>query len=300
MTRSFSMIWAVSPLFALAAPMLSAPAAAQDVATFYKSTEVAPGIYMLEGGDGFGGGNVGLLAGEDHVALIDDGLAPTAGTLLAGIEKIVGRPVDFIINTHVHGDHAGGNAHFAAEGAVIFAHDNIRKRLVANPESAGGAEGLPVVTFADGVTFHLNGIEARVHHFASAHTDGDSYVVFPEANVIQTGDLFFNGSFPFIDLDSGGSVSGYLEAQRELLELADAETVLVPGHGPLATRAELETHLAMLIDSHAKVQALVDDGLSADEVVAANPLAGYHEEYDWPFITTERMTRTLYRDIAGE
>lgn len=298
MTRSLSLTRTLPLAAALALP--AAPAAAQDVATFYKSTEVKPGIYMLEGGDGFGGGNIGLLAGAEHVVLIDDGLAPTAETLLGAVEKIAGRPVDLIVNTHVHGDHAGGNAFFAAEGAVIFAHDNIRERLVADPEPAGGPGGLPVVTFADGVTFHLNDIEARVQHIATAHTDGDAYVVFPETNVIMTGDLFFNGSFPFIDLDSGGSVSGYLAAQRELLEAADEETVLVPGHGPIATRAELETHLAMLLDAHAQVQALVDDGLSADEVVAENPLAEYHEQYDWPFITTERMTRTLYRDIAGE
>lgn len=279
--------------------LLSANAIAQDAATAYTSEEVAPGIYLVVGADGFGGGNIGLLAGEDHVAMIDNGLVPTAEILLRYVEEVTGRPVDFIVNTHVHGDHAGGNAYFASHDAVIFAHENIRKRLLADSEPAGGPGGLPVVTFEDGVTFHLNGIEARVHHLPNAHTDGDAFVVFPEANVIQTGDVFFNGLFPFIDLDNGGSVDGFIAAQRRIIELADDETRIVPGHGDLARRSDLENDLGVLIDARSKVKALVDAGKNEDEILAENPLAEYHDTYNWGFITTERMTRTLYRDLTA-
>lgn len=278
--------------------LLSAAVNAQDAATAYTSTEVAPGIYVLTGADGFGGGNIGLLAGEDHIAMIDDGLVPTAGILLDYVNKVAGRPVDFVINTHVHGDHTGGNAHFAGKDAVIVAHDNVRKRLAADPEPAGGSSGLPTISFADGVTFHLNGIEAQVHHLPEAHTDGDSFVVFPGANVIHTGDVLFNGMYPYIDLDNGGSVDGYIEAQRRIIERADSETRIIPGHGDIATKADLEAALAMLLDARAAVKAEVDAGKSEEEVVAANPLAAYHDKYDWEFITTERMTRTLYRGLT--
>jgi glyoxylase-like metal-dependent hydrolase (beta-lactamase superfamily II) len=279
--------------------LVSATAGAQQAATAYKSTEVAPGIYVIEGADGFGGGNIGLLAGEDHIAMVDDGLVPTAKILLTYVEELAGRPVDFIINTHVHGDHAGGNAWFASHDAVIFAHENIRERLEKDSEPAGGEGGLPVVTFEDGVTFHLNGIEARIHHVPSAHTDGDAFVVFTEDNLIQTGDVFFNGMFPFIDLDSGGSVDGFIEAQRRILEMADNETKIIPGHGAVASKADLETNLAMLIDCRAKVKALVDAGRSEEQILAENPLAQYHDQYNWEFITTELMTRTLYRGLTG-
>jgi glyoxylase-like metal-dependent hydrolase (beta-lactamase superfamily II) len=255
---------------------------------------------MIDGVDGFGGGNMGLLVGEDYIAMIDDGLAPLAPTLLAHVTETAGRPINFMINTHVHGDHAGGNAHFAENGTVVFAHDNIRKRLVADSSSAGGDGGLPVVTFGDGVTFHLNGIEARVFHIPQAHTDGDAAIFFPGANVIHTGDLLFNGIFPYIDLDSGGTVAGYIAGQQKLISLADDETKIIPGHGPLATKADLQRNLLVLTDSQARVKLLVDQGRTIDEILEANPLSVYHEDYNWSFITTERMTRTLYRVLTTE
>jgi len=273
---------------------------AQDFATSFKSTEVVPGIYMVEGVDGFGGGNMGLLVGENYIVMIDDGLAPLAPTLLAYVTETAGRPINFMINTHVHGDHVGGNAHFAEKGTVVFAHDNIRKRLVADSSSAGGDGGLPVVTFGDGVTFHLNNIEARVFHIPQAHTDGDAAIFFPCVNVIHTGDLMFNGIFPYIDLDSGGTVAGYIAGQQKLISLADDETKIIPGHGPLATKADLQRNLLVLTDSQARVKLLVDQGRTIEEVLEANPLSVYHEDYNWSFITTERMTRTLYRALTTE
>lgn len=279
--------------------LLAAQAGAQDVAKTLKSTEVVPGIYMVQGADGFAGGNMSVLVGEDHVAMIDDGIAPVAPILLTYVEKIAGRPINFMVNTHVHGDHAGGNAYFAENDVVVFAHDNIRKRLLEDAEPAGGPGGLPVITFAEGVNFHLNGLEARVFHVPSAHTDGDSVIHFPSVNVILTGDIMFNGLFPFIDLDNGGSVDGFIAAQRKILGMANEETIIVPGHGEIAMRANLDKDLNVLIDGKARVAALIDAGKSEDDIIAENPLADYHDEYNWGFITTERMTRTLYRDLTG-
>lgn len=283
-------------LLVIAAPLASA----QDLATSFKSTEVARGIYMIEGVGGFGGGNIGLLVGDDYVAMIDDSMPPLAPKLQAFVSELAGGDVDFLVNTHVHGDHAGGNAHFATSGTVIFAHENIRRRLKEDPAAAGGEAGLPVITFGDGVTFHLNNIEARVSHLPASHTDGDAMIWFPGANLIHTGDVWFHKLFPFIDLDSGGDVTGYIESQKKILELADDETKIIPGHGPLGSKAELQEDLDMLIDAAARIQRHLDSGDSENEIVEANPLASYHEQYNWGFITTERMTRTLVRSLTRD
>lgn len=283
-------------LFIVFAPV----AAAQDFATSFKSTVVADGIYMLDGEDGFGGGNVGLLIGEEYVVLIDDAMQPTAPALLEAATELAGRPVDFVINTHMHGDHVGGNEFVAKNGAIIVAHDNIRKRMAGDPELDTGPGALPVLTFSDAVTFHVNDREALVFHIEDAHTDGDAAIEFRGDNVIFAGDVLFNGLFPYIDLDNGGSVAGYIAGQKKLIAMADDDTTFVPGHGPLANKADLERNLAALIDSHNRVKALVDEGMSEDDIVAANPLALYHDDYNWSFITTERMTRTLIRSLTSE
>ncbi|NNF41201.1 MAG: MBL fold metallo-hydrolase [Woeseiaceae bacterium] len=281
-------------------PLLWASLAfAQDAEITFVSTEIEPGIFMVEAKGGFGGGNMAVLVGDGHVAMIDDGLPPLAETLKAHVIDTAGGAIDFMVNTHVHGDHTGGNAHFAADGTVVFAHDNIRKRLLEDASGAGGPGGLPVITFADGVTFHLGNIEARVKHLPKAHTDGDAAIHFPAANVIHTGDILFHGIFPFIDLDNGGTVDGYIAAQQQLWSIADADTKIIPGHGPLTDRAGMKTDIDMLIDSRAQVKALLDHGKSIDEILEANPLAAY-AAFDWSFITTERMTRTLYRSLTTD
>ncbi len=273
---------------------------AQEPEITYRSTAVTDGIYVLEGVGGFGGGNVGLLVGEQHIVMIDDTMAPTAPALLAVADAAAGRSIDFVINTHVHGDHLGGNALLADTGAVIVAHDNIRKRLLADPSPAGGAAGLPVITFADGMTFHVNDYEAHVAHVERAHTDGDAIIHFKNANVIHTGDLMFNGMFPFIDLDRGGTVDGYIAGAKKIYGIADDDTRIIAGHGPLATKADLGVFIEMLVDARARVQALVLAGKSEDQIVAENPLASYHDEWNWYFITTERMTRTLVRSLSTD
>ncbi len=276
----------------------AATAVAQEGELSYKATEIEPGLYMIEGVGGFTGGNLGLLVGNDGVVLIDDSLPNISQMTVEEVEDIAGAPVDFVINTHAHGDHVGGNAALNARGATIVAHENLRRAMAA--DSANPPESLPELTFTDEVTFHLNGHTANVMHVASAHTDGDGIIHFPEVNVIHTGDVMFNYLFPFIDLDGGGSVDGYIAAQQKMLAMADDQTRIIPGHGPLASKADLEAAVRMLIDAQSRVKALVDAGRSKDEILAENPLADYHDTWNWGFITTERMTETLIRSLTGE
>ena len=284
---------------AAALTMLPFASPAQDIATKVRVTEAAPGIYQLDGANGFMSG-MALFIGDERVLLIDDGMAPISADLVATISELAGRPADFVINTHVHGDHVGSNAVLADDGTIILAHENIRKRLVENPNDAGGATGLPVITFNDEVTFHVNGQEAFVFHVETAHTDGDAVIHFRDANVIVAGDLHFNYMFPFIDLDTGGNVEGYIAGQQRIIDMANDDTVIIPGHGPLANKKDLEAARAMLIDARARVKALVYQGLSQEEVLEKNPLADYHEQWNWGFITTERMTNTLYRSLTED
>ena len=278
----------------LAVLILLAPMAlAQEAPAPIEHTEVADGIYMLHTV-----GSVGLLVGDEYVVMIDDSLRQSGDRVVAKAEELAGRPVDFVINTHVHGDHVGANETLADSGAIIVAHNNIRKRMQDDPELNTGPGALPVITFSDEVTFHVNGQEAYVFHLPNAHTDGDAAILFREANVIAPGDIVFRGIFPFIDLDNGGSVTGYKAAMQKLIDMADDETKFISGHGPVGTRAGLVKDLEMLNDAAALVKALIDKGMSADEIIAANPLARYHDEYSWRFITTERMTQTLIRSLT--
>jgi glyoxylase-like metal-dependent hydrolase (beta-lactamase superfamily II) len=288
----------------LAVALLAAQEPASQPEVTFESTELAPGLYMVEGVGGFGGGNVGLLTGEDGVALVDDSFPPLTESLLAAVAEVAKAPVGFVINTHVHGDHLGGNEILGERGATIVAHDNVRTRLVASGILMGGEPlpaspgALPVLTFADAVTFHLNGQEAYVFHVENAHTDGDAVIHFRQADVIHAGDVMFHQVFPYIDLDSGGSVDGYIAAQERILEIAGPATRIIPGHGPLATTRDLEASIAMLKDARARIQALINAGSSVEEAVAARPLADYEELSS--FITTERMIRQVYRGLSGE
>ena len=275
--------------------LLASNAGAEDDISF-KATELAAGVYMLEGVGGFSGGNLGLLTGDDGVVLIDDGLEPLAGKMLSAVQELTGAPVDFVINTHVHGDHAGGNAAVHQHGATIVAHDSIRQRMLA---SNADRDALPEITFANEVTFHLNGHEARVIHLQHAHTDGDAIIHFTDVNVIHTGDTMFNGLFPFIDLESGGSVEGFIAAQTRLIGMSDANTRIIPGHGPLANRGDLIRARDMLVDARDRIQELLEQGVSADEILERNPLADYDEDWNWDFITTERMTQQLIEALSA-
>ena len=283
--------------------MLVAPlASAQDwMATSFDHTLVSPGIYMLRGADSkLPVGGTALLVGDEHVVLIDDSFTPLAPALLEKIEELAGRPADFVINTHAHGDHTGTNQFQAEHGAIIFGHDNLRSRMKNDPEQNTGPGALPIITFSDEMTFHVNGIEAYVFHIENAHTDGDAAILFREPNVIATGDLLFRGLFPFIDLDSGGSVAGYEAGMQRLIDMSDDSTKFIPGHGPLASRRDVQQDLDMLVDAEARVKALIDKGMGEEDIVAANPLAVYSDDYNWQFITTEKMTRTLIRSLTSD
>ncbi len=266
----------------------------------FKPIELSDGLYMFEGQlfegrEGFAGGNFALLTGSDGIILIDDAIEPMAGKVIEAVEAQTNRPVDFLINTHVHGDHIGGNAALHETGATIITHDNIRQRMLAD---GAATDALPVITFSDNVTFHLNGHTAYVFHIPNAHTDGDAVIHFPEVNVIAAGDILFNGMFPYIDLDGGGSVPGFIAALEQLLSMSDANTKIISGHGPLASKSDLQAARDMLVNALARVKMLVDAGKSEDEILAENPLASYDDSWGWFFISAETMTKALYRSLT--
>ena len=266
----------------------------------FEATQLSDNIHVLVGVNGFTGGNIALLTGDDGVIMVDDSMPPLGEKLKAAIKKVTGSSVDFIINTHVHGDHTGLNAEFAKDGSWIVGHENLRDHMIVKGNGVAvpaPKEALPVITFNSEMNFHLNNEKARIIHMASAHTNGDAMIHYTDANIIHTGDLMFNGLFPYIDINSGGSVMGYLNAQKQMLAMADDKTQIIPGHGPMATAADLQAAIDMLEDSIAIISKHVADGMSEDDVVKANPLKKYHDSWNWGFITTERMTRQLYKGL---
>ncbi|MBI1365318.1 MAG: MBL fold metallo-hydrolase [Alphaproteobacteria bacterium] len=263
-------------------------------------SKVAEGIYMIEGA----GGNIGLSVGPDGAFVVDDQFAPLSEKIRAAIAKETDKPVDFLLNTHWHGDHTGGNEAFAMLGAHIVAQDNVRKRLKEGLTRASGetttpapARALPIITFENQIRFYWNGDEIDAFHPGPAHTDGDAIVFFRKANVIHAGDVFFNGHYPYIDLESGGDLDGYIAAEERMLSLADDETRIIPGHGALGTKADLQRSIDMLKKVRLRVQALIDAGKSEDETVAARPLVDLDPAWSWSFISGEKMTRTAYRSL---
>ena len=280
-------------------PVLSA----QEAEVEYMPTSLSGTVTMLKGR----GGNIAISAGEDGVFIIDDQLEPLTDQLLAAIREIDERPVRFVINTHYHGDHVGGNEALGKTGTVIIAHDNIRRRMTteqfsnffdsATPPYPQAA--LPVVTFNDRVTLHLNGESVAVHHVPRGHTDGDSIVFFPESNVLHMGDIFFNGLYPFIDLDGGGTVQGTIAAVEQGLELADAETKIIAGHGPLSDRTGLQEYHGMLAQARDRVQALVDQGMSLEQAVQAKPTAEWDELLGGVWITPAQFVTFIYNSLTG-
>jgi glyoxylase-like metal-dependent hydrolase (beta-lactamase superfamily II) len=286
---------------------LTATAHAQaENQVYVETTDLGSGIYMLATNQA---GNVGVSVGEDGVFMIDTQMEQFAAAIDQAQREVSGdRAVDLVLNTHLHGDHVRGNAYFAEQGATIMAHPSVRDALMnpvtaqltgSTPEPLSGGY-LPTVGVNDGDVVTLNGVTARLHFTPAAHTNGDLFVEFEDANVIHAGDLLFSGWFPYIDLDNGGTVDGYIAGMQAIVDVADADTQIIPGHGPLSTEADLEASIAMLTEAKARVQALVDQGMNLQQVQDASPLADFHDEWNWGFITTERMVWTLYRDITGE
>ena len=287
---------------ALVAAMTGTVAAQEPEATV-RTEAVAPGIYVLYGS----GGNIGASVGADGVFLVDDQYAAMTPKIAAALAKLSPDAPRFVLNTHWHGDHTGGNENLAEKGSLIVAHDNVRVRMSSEQFNkfferatpASPAKALPVVTFNDSVSFFLNGDEVRGVHVANAHTDGDVFIHFRKANVIHAGDVFFAGRYPFIDLDSGGSVAGVIAAVDRMLEIADSGTRIIPGHGDVTDEAGLAAYRAMLAATSGRVGELAKAGKSVDEVLAAKPTADFDAKLTWTFITPERYVRILYRDATG-
>jgi glyoxylase-like metal-dependent hydrolase (beta-lactamase superfamily II) len=287
-------------LTAAAAAATTAPAAAQQTTpnVEIRVERVAPGVAILFGR----GGNVGLSYGADDNVLIDDQYAPLTERILSAVRSVDPDPVRFVINTHWHGDHTGGNENMGRAGAVIVAHDNVRRRMSmeqvvrGNAVSASPAGALPVVTFSESVSFHLNGDEVRVFHVEHAHTDGDALVYWTRANVLHMGDVYFRSFLPFIDLDSGGSVDGLLRAVDQALAIANEATVIVPGHGEIARRADLVAYRDLVSRLAARVRAEIRAGRSLEEIKAMRLADPHGRATD--FVTPDFFIETLHRDAT--
>lgn len=264
-----------------------------------RSTQLAPNIYMLTGF----GGNMGLAVGDDAVFLIDDQFAPLTPKLLAAIGAITNKPVRFIVNTHWHFDHTGGNENMGKAGAIIFAHENVRKRMSTDQfiealnrkEPPSPHVALPVITFTDGVTFHINGDSLVVVHVPPAHTDGDALVYFTKANVVHTGDTFITSGLPFVDLSSGGSINGVIASAEHVYAVTDDQTKIIPGHGPLANRAKVKAWRDMLVVLRERMTKEIAAGKTFEQIAAMKITAPYAR--DWPG-GHDRFVKLLYQELS--
>jgi cyclase len=268
-----------------------------------KAEKVAGNVYMLSGVGGFAGGNIGVSVGSDGIALVDDQFEPLVPKIEAALKGISDKPVRFVINTHYHGDHTHGNKVFGQKSTVI-AHDNARKRIAADaqfdgkPGTKAPPHALPVITFDHQLSLHLNGEEVRGLHVPSSHTDGDTVVFFTKSNVVHMGDDFFNGWYPFIDLEGGGSVKGYIAAVEKVLGEVPDDVKIIPGHGPLASKTDLAAYLAMLKETSAIVQKGIDEGKTVEQLVAAKPLAKW-DKWSWDFLNSDAFVKQLYNGLKG-
>ncbi len=289
-----------SALLALVAGV--APTAARGENSIeIRAAKVNGNVHMLTGR----GGNMAVSIGEQGVFLVDDQFAPLTPKIEAAIRAIRDEPVRFVLNTHWHRDHTGGNENLGKAGAVIVAHGNVRRRLIMEqlkPQRAGRIatyppEALPIITFTSEMTFHLNGEDVHVFHVPSAHTDGDVVVHFQGSNTIHAGDIFFNGTYPYIDVDSGGGVDGMITAQNQILDIAGPDTQIIPGHGPLSDATGLRAARDMLVRVRERVRAALAAGGSADAFIASKPLADLNDQWGGGFMDSERFLRIVWRDL---
>lgn len=262
-----------------------------------KAEQIAPGIAVLYGA----GGNIGVSHGEDGTILIDDQFAPLSEKIEAAVAELGATPVKFLINTHYHGDHTGGNEVFGKKGALIFAQENVRVRLKegragVNPIAPAPKEALPVVTFEQGLRLNVNGDTVDVMFLGGGHTDGDSVIFWREDNVIHMGDLYFKISgYPFIDVASGGNVFNAMNSLDAVIRMIDDQTKVIPGHGPMSNKAELVAYRAMMGDAVARVKALKDEGKTLEETIAAQPLAGFNRGEG--FISADAFVTAIWKSM---
>jgi glyoxylase-like metal-dependent hydrolase (beta-lactamase superfamily II) len=253
---------------------------------------LAGNVHYLEGR----GGNIGVLVGGDGVVIVDDQFAPLTEKIVAAIGTLTDEDVRFVINTHVHPDHMGGNANFAARGASIVAHDNVRVRMTQGirggpPEPVAA---WPVVTYGDKLALHVNGEVLEIIKVPPAHTDGDSFIYFKNANVLHLGDVFRTGAFPVIDTQNGGTARGTIEALEMAIAMAEADTIVLPGHGTPSKRADVQKFLDMLLDVERRVEALIDQGMTLEQVIAAAPAAAYTD-----LGSPDRFLTGLYESLTA-
>jgi len=270
-----------------------------------KVTKVSANVYMLEGA----GGNIGASVGDDGIVIVDDQYAPLAEKIQAALKGVTDKPVRFIINTHFHGDHTGGNAYFQKQAPVI-AHDNVRKRLeeggtggnlgsISMERKPATKEALPIITFDHDVTVHLNGEDIRALHFPSGHTDGDSIIFFPKANVVHMGDDFVRYGFPFIDLGSGGSVEGMIAAMQEVIPKLPPDVKVIPGHGNISNLDDVREYVKMLVETRAAVEKGVKQGKTLAQLKQEKVLDPW-KKWNGDFVTTDGFIETLYNDLTGK
>jgi len=281
--------------------LLSFSASSMEKEVIIDTQHVKGGIYMLKGQ----GGNIGISSGKDGLFMIDDQYAPLSEKIETAIKGISASPVKFLINTHWHGDHVGGNQNFAHGGAVIVAHKNVRKRMSSeqliklfnkkvkpSPDSA-----LPVITFADEIEFHINGEIAQVIHMPHGHTDGDSIIWFKDSNVIHMGDLYFAGTFPFIDLSSGGSIDGVINAVNWVLENANRDTRIIPGHGPLSTMEDLLAYRNMLVDAREQVRLAIKGPGDLEKIKGDKVLKHLVAKWGNGFIKQDAFVEIIFESL---
>jgi glyoxylase-like metal-dependent hydrolase (beta-lactamase superfamily II) len=267
-----------------------------------KATKVAGNVYMLEGA----GGNIGVSVGDDGLLIVDDQFAPLADKIRAALKGLADKKLRFILNTHWHGDHTGSNVAFGPE-ATIIAHDNVRKRLATEQKStvfnsttpASPKEALPVITFDQSLSVHFNGEDIRAIHFPHGHTDGDSVIFFSASNVVHLGDDFFAGRFPFVDLESGGSVEGLVKNIGELVNKIPADAKLIPGHGPISTLDDLKSYHRMLQQTTEIVRGKITAGKTLDQIKTEG-LPDEWKPWGTGFIKTDRWVETIYKSLSAK
>ena len=289
-------------LLAVAVLAAASAAAQQDFSEVeIKADKVAEGVYMLTGR----GGNLGLSVGKSGAFLVDGQYGQLSAKILAAVKAITPEPVRIVVNTHWHGDHVDGNENLGRAGALLVAHENVRRRMSSEqfmgafgrkvPPSPEGA--WPVLTFADAVTFHWNGDEIHVFHVDPAHTDGDAVVHFVKADVIHMGDLFFNGGYPFVDTSSGGRIDGVIAAADKVLALAGPNTRIIPGHGLLATKADLQSYRDTLSTLRGRIAGLKASGKTRDEAIAAKPTADHDARLGTGFMKPDVWVGLVYDSL---
>lgn len=267
-----------------------------------KTVKLSENVYMLLGS----GGNIGVYAGEDGVFLVDDQFAPLTKKIKAAIGKISDKKIRFVINTHWHFDHVGGNENLGEMGSVIIAHENVRKRMSTDQFieffqkkiPASPKVALPIITFTKDLVFHLNGENIHVFHVNNAHTDGDAIVYFRNSNVIHTGDIYFAGLYPFIDTSAHGSVNGVIDAAQYVLSIINDDTKVIPGHGPLSNKAELRAYVDMLISVRAKISKQISDGKTIEEIQRTKPTQAFDKKWGHGMLTPDQFVQILYKNLS--